>query len=243
MDLIPEPPDPAPDEAGNSTNLQQRLQIVSTIVTLCVALLAIGLTVWQGYEMRQHNRLTVQPYLKAGSVVNFGNGGVETTYSLESTGLGPAVYSQILVYDRESEAPSEPIRVSGRGNDLIHPMVSPDSFDRFASERGLSSGYTNTPLRHRYVHPTGEEVVFLSVRMGGSTTGSTTDDALETPDDGLFDDRLESAVSALRDSLSTKSYVVCYCSVYGDNCGQVALIGFPPRDDVCREYVDMEPVG
>ncbi len=239
MDLIPNPPDPAPDEAGNSTNLQQRLQIISTIVTLCVALLAIGLTVWQGYEMRQHNRLTVQPYLKANSVVNFGNGGVETTYSLESTGLGPAVYSQILVYDRESETPSEPIRVSGRDDDMISPMISPDFFDRFASEKGLAFGYTNTPLRHRYVHPTGEEVVFLSVRMGGSPT----DDALEASDDGLFDDRFESAVSALRDSLSTKSYVVCYCSVYGGNCGQVALIGFPPRDDVCREYVSMTDLG
>jgi len=42
MDLIPDPPDPTPSSENNSTHLQQRLQIVSTIVTLCVALLAIG---------------------------------------------------------------------------------------------------------------------------------------------------------------------------------------------------------
>ena len=62
MDLIPDPPDAAPDDKSGSSSLQQRLQITSTIVTLCVALLAIGLTVWQGYETRRHNRLTVQPY-------------------------------------------------------------------------------------------------------------------------------------------------------------------------------------
>jgi hypothetical protein len=48
MDLIPDPPDAAPDDKSGSSSLQQRLQITSTIVTLCVALLVIGLTVWQG---------------------------------------------------------------------------------------------------------------------------------------------------------------------------------------------------
>lgn len=114
----PHGPHPRParrhsSEAGNSNPLQQRLQLISTVVTLCVALLAIGLTVWQGYEMRRHNRLTVQPYLKANAVVNYATESVELTYSLESNGLGPAVYSQILVFDREAESPAEPIRVSG----------------------------------------------------------------------------------------------------------------------------------
>jgi len=118
---------------------------------------------------------------------------------------------------------------------MISPMVSPDFLGRFAAAESLGIGYTNAPLRHRYVHPTGEEVVFLSVRMGKREP----DDTSRTSDDGLFDDRLESAVSRLQDSLQTKSYVVCYCSVYGDNCGQVSLAGYPPRDDVCREYVDM----
>lgn len=235
MDLIPDPPEAAPSDESHSNSLQQRLQIISTIVTLCVALLAIGLTVWQGYEMRRHNRLTVQPYLKVNAVANFGNGGVETTYSLESTGLGPAVYSKILVYDRDSESPSEPIRVSGPDEEIISPMVGTDFFGRFAAAESLAIGYTNAPLRHRYVHPTGEEVIFLSVRMSGS--GS--DGESRSTHGGFFDNKLESALSQLRDSLSTKSYVVCYCSVYGDNCGQVSLVGDPPRDDICRNYVDM----
>jgi hypothetical protein len=235
MDLIPDPPEAAPDDGGDSNSLQQRLQITSTVVTLCVALLAIGLTVWQGYEMRRHNRLTVQPYLKTNAVVNFAGESVELTYSLESTGLGPAVYSKILVYDREDESPSEPIRVSGPDDAMINPMVSPDFLGRFATAKSLGIGYTNAPLRHRYVHPTGEEVVFLTVRLGQREP----DDAAGTPDDGIVDNRLESSLSQLQDSLRTKSYVICYCSVYGDNCGQVSLIGFPPRDDVCRNYVDL----
>lgn len=150
MDLIPDPPDAAPDDKSGSSSLQQRLQITSTIVTLCVALLAIGLTVWQGYETRRHNRLTVQPYLQANSVVNYANESVETTYSLESTGLDPAVYSKILVYDRASDTPSEPIRTSGPDEAMISPMVSPDFLGRFAAAESLGIGYTNALLRHRY---------------------------------------------------------------------------------------------
>lgn len=118
---------------------------------------------------------------------------------------------------------------------MINPMVSPDFLGRFAAAESLGVGYTNAPLRHRYVHPTGEEVVFLKVRLRQREL----DDAVDTPYDELLDGQLESTVSRLQDSLQTKSYVVCYCSVYGDNCGQVSLIGAPPRDDVCREYVDM----
>jgi hypothetical protein len=34
------------------------------------------------------------------------------------------------------------------------------------------------------------------------------------------------------------SYVVCYCSVYGDNCGQVHLLATPPGREICKTYID-----
>jgi hypothetical protein len=64
--------------------------------------------------------------------------------------LDPAVYSKILVYDRASDTPSEPIRTSGPDEAMISPMVSPDFLGRFAAAESLGIGYTNALLRHRY---------------------------------------------------------------------------------------------
>jgi hypothetical protein len=38
----------------------------------------------------------------------------------------------MLVYDRDSESPSEPIRVSGPDDEVISPVISPGFFSRFA---------------------------------------------------------------------------------------------------------------
>jgi hypothetical protein len=97
MDL-PDLPEPPPDEnepststdrgAQTSESFYKQLQVLTTFVTLVVAVTAIALSVWEGYETRKSNRLTVQPYLKSNSVTAYSRtaNGItgELTHELES---------------------------------------------------------------------------------------------------------------------------------------------------------------
>lgn len=88
---LPEPT-PAPPSGGG---LLQRLQ---PLLTLVIAITAIGLALWEGAENRRHNRLTVQP--RIGAEINSGrdDAGEYVRMSIESTGLGPAVINTFRIY-------------------------------------------------------------------------------------------------------------------------------------------------
>jgi hypothetical protein len=65
---IPDPPDVPDDpppwsEAASSD--RPWLQILSNYATILIAVSAVVLSVWEGCEMRQHNRLSVLPRLDA----------------------------------------------------------------------------------------------------------------------------------------------------------------------------------
>jgi len=61
----PPPPDEidSASEEDEGRSMRYRLQIASNLVTLLVAVSAIGLSVWEGCEARRHNRLAVLPNL------------------------------------------------------------------------------------------------------------------------------------------------------------------------------------
>lgn len=88
-------PDAPKRPASTGAGLLERLQ---PALTLVIALVAIGLALWEGAENRRHNRLSVLPRL--GAEVDAGRTS-ETEYvrlAVESTGLGPAVFRTFRIY-------------------------------------------------------------------------------------------------------------------------------------------------
>lgn len=76
---------------------------MTNVLTILVALAAIGLSVWQGYEFRMHNRLSVLPQLEPSmSTINVPGDTMFVRYEVANTGLGPAVLANVVVfYDGE----------------------------------------------------------------------------------------------------------------------------------------------
>ncbi|MGB7814820.1 MAG: hypothetical protein WBL28_00545 [Methylotenera sp.] len=64
----------------------------SSVIAIC----ALALTIWQAYITRQHNKLSVAPYLTTWSHADVDNG----FYSIEimNNGIGPALIKTFLVY-------------------------------------------------------------------------------------------------------------------------------------------------
>jgi hypothetical protein len=68
------------------------------MITLIIALAAIGLAIWEGAENRRHNRLSVQPRL-AGAIDAGRDGSAEyVRMTIENAGLGPAVIKTFRIY-------------------------------------------------------------------------------------------------------------------------------------------------
>ncbi|HSL70626.1 MAG TPA: hypothetical protein VK864_10325 [Longimicrobiales bacterium] len=89
---VPEPPN---DRQSGNGGVLQRLQL---LLTPFIALVAIGLAIWEGVENRRHNRLSVQPRIAAEINSGRDDGGEFIRMSIESTGLGPAVINTFRVY-------------------------------------------------------------------------------------------------------------------------------------------------
>ncbi len=228
MDL-PDLPEPPPDEnepststdrgAQTSESFYKQLQVVTTFVTLVVAVTAIGLSVWEGYETRKYNRLTVQPYLKSNSVTAYSRtaDGItgELTHELESNGLGPAVYTKILMYQRTDDS-WHLLRETTSDGESIFPNTDGSFLARLLSQQDESASYVAAPLMQGFFHPQGQTVPFFSLSL----------DADET----LAGFSLEE----IRDSLYSSSVVVCYCSVYNENCGETTIFGYGPDTVPCE---------
>jgi hypothetical protein len=68
------------------------------VLTLVIAVVAIGLAIWEGMESRRQNRLTVQPRIAAEINTGRESGRAYIRMSVESTGLGPAVINTFRVF-------------------------------------------------------------------------------------------------------------------------------------------------
>lgn len=229
MDL-PDLPEPPSEEAAPSTSsgtspqkpdsFYKQLQVVTTIVTLVVAVTAIGLSVWEGYETRRYNRLTVQPYVKSNSVLTYtrtpdGLTG-DVTYQLESNGLGPAVYTKILTY-AQSDNSWRLLNETQQDGESVVPNMDGTFLGRVLNGPTQSTTYTSAPLFQGFFHPEGQSVPFfaLSLKAGETLAGLS--------------------LQQISDSLRRSSVVICYCSVYGEDCGRVSVFGAGPETVPCEK--------
>lgn len=66
---------------------------------MLVAVCALGTTIWQGYIMRKHNKLSVKPLLTTFAIENIG----WAEYRLENCGVGPAIIKNFYLFYDEKE--------------------------------------------------------------------------------------------------------------------------------------------
>lgn len=61
-----------------------------------IALLALGVAVWQGHLMRQHNRFSLRPHLAFRETISATNN-PQFVLELQNNGIGPAIIKEIQV--------------------------------------------------------------------------------------------------------------------------------------------------
>jgi hypothetical protein len=204
---------------SDKRSFYQQLQVVTTFVTLIVAVSAIGLSVWEGYETRLNNRLSVQPFLEGTKRILTN----DSTYNYEayvtSDGLGPAVYEKVMIYDLTTDPESGPVASSTDDEPMISLHDAPDLRERWTRTEIPQRGFFGY-LRQGAMQRPGSEETFFHFSVSESEVNS---------DSELSPNRRVS------DLLNTYSVVVCYCSVYGDSCRQMDILGPAPSDDICTD--------
>jgi len=188
----------------------ERLKMMANTLTIIVALSAIALTVWEGMENRLHNRLSVLPHLEdAGSTIREGteDSTYTLTYALANTGLGPAVLQNILIF-RDGEPVFNAVQ-SGRSVNFSDLLAELQELPFHVSS--LTHGRRADELLQA-----GAE--HLLIRMEVPLV-----DTLDRWTPGIVHARV----------MNHYSFVFCYCSVYGDNCGVTYLSAAPPSGEVC----------
>lgn len=229
MDLA-ETPDSAPDDADSENSSGSWLQILANYATLLVAVSAVALSVWQGYEMRQHNRLSVLPNLDVtgtrlvldeGGQVQYGGTPetmTERSYVLrvgvENTGLGPAVFEKALVYRAGEETPLAETEQEG---DVVSFRDANSLGKRI---RGQFSGIENQldAFEQGTLMKAGDKQYLYESLIPASAVPDTLD---------AF------PINRVQGMIGEYSFVVCYCSVYGEDCDQ-EHIGAEPPANACR---------
>lgn len=230
MDLV-ETPDPPPEDTETDAESASGswLQILANYATLLVAVSAVVLSVWQGYEMRKHNRLSVLPNLdyaganlslEKGDEAQYG-GKLETMTEgsyvwragVKNTGLGPAVFEKALLYRA--------------GEDTI--LYETEEEEDAVSVRDADS----LGIRIRRQFP-GMENLWGSFEQGSLVKAGNKQFLYEAiiPSSAVSDTLDTSPLVRVREMFEQYSFVVCYCSVYGEDCDQ-AYIGAPPPDGAC----------
>ena len=172
-------------------------------LALFVAILVLLLTVWEGYETRQHNRISVVPKLDVDINVQSRSNNKSISYYVESTGLGPVkIVDFMILYHHKGK-----IIQSKDFNYLMEDLRKLNNkleinLDLASSDMDVGS----------FMAPGVNEVLFKA--SAESETGVS--------------DEINKHV---RDTLDI---VICYCSVYDDQCGQVQFSNPPIVEYVCK---------
>lgn len=147
-----------------------------------VALAAIGLALWEGFENRQHNRMSVVPKLDGAR--DFDMTAQSFELALLSNGLGPAVVTDLVLF-----VDGEPVHEGS--SDAEYPWLTAFRVFDSGSFDVMDSYYS----AGQFLIP-GERYHLFSVR------------------------RMKSApkMEGFRDAANRIDAVVCYCSVYDDQC-------------------------
>jgi hypothetical protein len=235
---IPDPDEPPPlDETDSASgedegrSMRYRLQIASNLVTLLVAVSAIGLSVWEGCEARRHNRLAVLPNLdvrgqnltvESGATVTVGGQPrtVDERQStrrvvLRNTGLGPAVIQKTLVFPADASRTAEPLVETQADGELVS-LYSIDSLLVRMEEQHPRMSLITGSVVHGEMLQAGDEWPFYEAAIPTASVPDTTQ-----------------GWRIVRDMVNRYSFVICYCSVYGEDCDQEHIGGAPPSDAVC----------
>ncbi len=206
---------------------EDRLENLANILTALVALSAIGLAVWQGYENRRFFRLSVLPHLepieasigtaepltlKSFPFLQNSDSLYAVSYALENSGFGPAVVQNFLVFHN-----GEKIFDAVQADSTYHKGGVRHDLDHLPFE----TGFLNTSYPPGDMLKAGEVHGFIEVPIAFSSLTNV---------DSLDRDVRETVMDEV---LKTRSFVFCYCSVYGTDCGMTYLGAEPPVEDVC----------
>lgn len=214
------------DERPRARRPSDRLANLANLLAIIVGVAAIGLAVWQGFENRRFYRLSVLPHLEP-SEASWSSADPITSdyfllpeeadslyavgYSVENTGLGPAVLRNLIVY-RDGEAVFDAAESGGR---YVFSEVK-DDLDRLPFPAlKLNLGYSaGELLAQDKIHH------LITVAVPVQAVDGT---ALDRP-----------VVSLVTEVLESYSFVFCYCSVYEGDCATTYVGSAPPADRACR---------
>ena len=143
---VPDTPERPPPGGGN---VLLRLQ---PLLTLVIALAAIGLAIWEGSENRRHNRLSVQPRLGASVVSGEDAAGEFVRMAVESTGLGPAVVNTFRIY---VDGIAQDSTITAGGTPWVHVTEMFSADDTEINARGYGRGN---------YFPAGREYILFEVK-------------------------------------------------------------------------------
>ena len=154
---IPDPPERAPQPRDG---LLYRLQPLLTIV---IAVAAIGLATWEGMENRRHNRLSVVPRLGGGIDTGRNADGQYVRMSVENTGLGPAVITRFRVL---FDGVAQDTTVTAGNNPFSRVIGAFASTEVGINAHALGEGY--------YFPPGRTQVLFEALRAPAADTAILT---------------------------------------------------------------------
>ncbi len=109
-------------------------EIVAGISGSIIALCALGLTIWQAFLSRKHNKLTVKPYLTTWSTILAD----EYFYQIDlmNNGVGPALIQSFRVFIDNEELSGTESELIDRAIKMLFPKTGYNSYNSF-----LSKGY------------------------------------------------------------------------------------------------------
>ncbi len=125
--------------------------LVTGVSSTAIALCALGLSVWQGYQARKHNRLAVRPHLTTWSHSDV----EERCYAVEvmNNGIGPALIESFSVQVDGTAIPGEETEAVNQAMKIVFR-----SFNYRVHVAQLAKGYSM---------PQNERRVLVSLRFVG----------------------------------------------------------------------------
>ena len=181
----------------------KKVKVSHDYLALFVAVLVLFLTVWQGYETRQHNRISVVPKLDFDINVQSSSNNKSISYYVESTGLGPVKIVDFAVFYKYKGKVTQSKDFDYLMKDL-RGLNDKLKFNLDLASSDIDVGSFMAPGVH--------EVLFK---------------AKVESDTGVSDE----INKHVRDTLDI---VICYCSVYDDQCGQAQFSNPPIVEYVCK---------
>ncbi|MGU9962779.1 MAG: GNAT family N-acetyltransferase [Candidatus Halichondribacter symbioticus] len=76
---------------------------ITAIATVFIAVCALGVTLWQGWETRKNNRLSLRPLLRFESTESVHDGVGQYKFFLVNRGVGPAIIESFILFSDDGK--------------------------------------------------------------------------------------------------------------------------------------------